>query len=110
LNLAKTSSLYQVGMKPCIWSKKEHEKDGTEWFRGGEEVTYTQNDIPRDPEVGRANVKIQANEGNNNAFLYNSNGAGEGTDYYYTLSFKYEFEPNKDDEVWFAHAVPSTYT
>ena len=27
LNLAKTSSLYQVGMKPCIWSKKRHEKD-----------------------------------------------------------------------------------
>lgn len=53
---------------------------------------------------------MKDNENNNNAFLYNNNGAGEGTDYYYTLSFKYEFEPNQDDEVWFAHAVPSTYT
>lgn len=53
---------------------------------------------------------MQNNENNNNAFLYNSNGAGEGTDFYYTFSFKYEFEPNTDDELWFAHAVPSTYT
>lgn len=32
LNLAKTTSLYEVGMKPCIWSKKRNEADGTEWF------------------------------------------------------------------------------
>ena len=47
---------------------------------------------------------------NNNAFLYNNNGAGEGIENYFTLSFKYEFTPNEDDEIWFAHAVPSTYT
>ena len=40
LNLAKTSSLYEVGMKPCIWSKKRNEADGTGWFFGGEEITY----------------------------------------------------------------------
>jgi cytosolic carboxypeptidase protein 2/3 len=51
LNLAKTSSLYQVGMKPCIWSKRKNQADGTEWFRGGEEISYTQNDIPRYPEA-----------------------------------------------------------
>jgi len=27
LNLAKTTSLYQLGMKPCIWSKRRHEKE-----------------------------------------------------------------------------------
>jgi len=53
---------------------------------------------------------MQANENNNNAFLYNNNGAGEGVDTYFTLSFKYEFQPNQDDEVWFAHAVPSTFS
>jgi hypothetical protein len=34
LNLAKTTSLYEVGMKPCIWSKKRNEADGTGWFFG----------------------------------------------------------------------------
>jgi hypothetical protein len=47
---------------------------------------------------------------NNNAFLYNNNGAGEGVESYFTLSFKYEFTPNEEDELWFAHAVPSSYT
>lgn len=40
----------------------------------------------------------------------NNNGAGEGVENYYTFSFTYEFEPNQDDEVWFAHAIPYTYT
>ena len=47
---------------------------------------------------------------NNNAFLLNNNGAGEGVDFYYTFSFTYEFEADADDEVWFAHAIPYTYT
>jgi len=34
---------------------------------------------------------------------------GEGVDYYYTLSFDYKFD-HLNDEVWFAHAVPYTYT
>ncbi len=40
LNLGKTTSLYQTGMKPCIWSKNKHEKEGVGWFRGGENITY----------------------------------------------------------------------
>lgn len=92
LNLAKTTSLYEVGMKPCIWSKRKNEADGTEWFFGGEEITYKQNQIARENE---SNIeKMQTNENNNNAFLYNNNGAGEGVDKYFTLSFKYEFTPN----------------
>ena len=31
-------------------------------------------------------------------------------DYYYTFSFCYEFEAHENDEVWFAHAIPSTFT
>lgn len=53
---------------------------------------------------------MKRNYNNNNAFLLNNNGAGEGVDFYYTFSFIYEFEANADDEVWFAHAVPYTYT
>ena len=100
-------------MLPCIWSKRKHDKDGQGWFKGGEDITYTQNDIPRETEnntVGQPMKKMQTNENNNNAFLYNNNGFGEGVDFYFTFSFSYEFVPNQDDEVWFAHAVPSTYT
>ena len=46
---------------------------------------------------------------NHNAFLYSYNGAGEGLEYYFTLSFIYEFE-EEEDEVWFAHAIPYTFT
>lgn len=104
LNLAKTASLYQEGMMPCIWSKKRHEEDGTGWFRGAVDITYTQNDIPRYTE------SEEIAQAGHNSFLYNNNGAGEGVDNYFTLSFKYEFEPNQNDEVWFAHAIPYTYT
>lgn len=110
LNLAKTTSLYQVGMKPCIWSKRRFEEEGLGWFRGGEEVTYTQNTILRETDFTADHQKMQTDENNNNAFLYNYNGAGEGVDTYFTLSFKYAFVPNQDDEVWFAHAIPSTYS
>jgi hypothetical protein len=53
---------------------------------------------------------MKGNLNNNNAFLLNNNGAGEGVDFYYTFSFTYEFQAGVDDEVWFAHAVPYTYT
>lgn len=46
---------------------------------------------------------------NNDKFLCKHNGCGEGVDNYYTLSFEYRFEYT-DDEVWFAHAVPYTYS
>jgi hypothetical protein len=41
--------------------------------------------------------------------LINNNGAGEGLEYYFTLTFEYEFEED-EDEVYFAQAVPFTYT
>jgi hypothetical protein len=110
LNLGKTTSLYQTGMKPCIWSKNKHEKEGVGWFRGGDNITYVQNEIPRYENEIQPPKHMKGNLNNNNAFLLNNNGAGEGVDFYYTLSFTYEFEANVDDEVWFAHAVPYTYT
>ena len=79
------------------------EKHG--WYRSCENIKYEQNDIPR---YNRANDKFVANL-NNDKFLYKNNGHGEGVENYYTLSFEYQFE-HTDDEVWFAHAVPYTYT
>jgi hypothetical protein len=96
-------------MKPCIWSKKKFDQDGTGWFRGGEDITYIQNDIHRDSDNDGIS-KMKDNQNNNNAFLYNNNGAGEGIETYFTLSFKYEFVANESDEIYFAHAIPSTFT
>jgi hypothetical protein len=35
-------------MKPCIYSKRKFEKEQIGWFRGGENITYKQNEIARD--------------------------------------------------------------
>mmetsp|Transcript_15522 Transcript_15522/g.23821 ORF Transcript_15522/g.23821 Transcript_15522/m.23821 type:complete len:155 (+) Transcript_15522:1296-1760(+) len=98
-------------MKPFVWSKRKFEEEGVGWFKGCDEISYQQNDIHREVDHHmEGGKKMQSNENNNNAFLYNNNGAGEGSDTYFTLSFKYEFMPNQDDEVYFAHAVPSTFS
>lgn len=95
-------------MKPCIWSKRRYEKEGVGWHRGGENISYKRNEIARyENEVcPPKNIK-----GNHNVFLLNNNNAwGEGMDYYYTFSFTYDFEAHSNDEVYFAHAIPYTYT
>jgi hypothetical protein len=40
LNLAKTTSLYQQGMKPCIWSRRKHQNEDIGWYRGGDNISY----------------------------------------------------------------------
>ena len=94
-------------MKPCIWSKRRHETEGVGWFRGGIDISYTKNKISRDMIID--NYDGQGENVTQNQFLMNNNGAGEGVETYFTLSFRYEFTPNQEDEVWFAHAIPSTY-
>ena len=114
MNLAKTASLYEHGMKPWAWSKRQHEKDGTGWHRTCENVSYSVNQIPRRYQVAEAGRRAKNNnryfKRATNRFLLDANGAGEGAENYYSLSFTYDFEANKDDEVWFAHAIPYTYT
>ncbi len=44
-------------MKPVVYSKRKHEQDGTEWFRGGDNISYTMNNINRyDNENGPPKV------------------------------------------------------
>ena len=43
LNLMKDDSLYSSGMKPFVFSKKKHEKDGEGWHRGGFNIVYAAN-------------------------------------------------------------------
>lgn len=110
LNLAKTTSLYQIGMKPCIWSTRRNKAEGLGWFKGGENIQYEQNDIPRYENQAGPPKFMKGQYNNNNLFLLNNNGAGEGVDFYYTFSFTYEFQANQDDEIYFAHAIPYTFT
>ena len=58
----------------------------------------------------RSRPALQATLNNNNQFLLSNNGAGEGVDFYYTFSFTYEFEAGVDDEIYFAHAIPYTFS
>lgn len=104
LNLSKPQSLYSLGMKPCIFSKTQNQLTGRDWFRGGEDVKYFQNEIPR-----KTNSQGNGNIHGNNNVLYNNNGAGEGLEYYFTLSFVYEFEQD-ESEVWFAQAAPYSFS
>ena len=97
-------------MKPCVWSKKKYEKEGTGWHRACYDISYSSNQITRDLDNGVQLKKMHGDQANNNAWLFNMNGAGEGVEHYYTLSFYYDFEPNQNDELWFAHAVPYTFT
>jgi cytosolic carboxypeptidase protein 2/3 len=54
MNLAKSASLYEQGMQPCIWSRRRSEQDGTGWFRGGDAISYSPNGIPRTYQVSYA--------------------------------------------------------
>ena len=45
-----------------------------------------------------------------NYFLLHNNNAGQGVEFYHTFSFTYEFKAHENEEVWFAHAIPYTYT
>ena len=92
LNFIKPTSLFQTGMKVSVFSKQQQHLSNRSWFKGGEDIAYFQNAIPRHSQ-GPSNT--------NNSFLLKSNPSGEGTDFFYTMSFTYEFGP-EDDEVWFA--------
>ena len=72
------------------------------WQRGCDNIKYYQNDILR-------NGLPLAKNKQSDKFLQQNNGLGEGDNNYYTLSFDYKFE-YLNDEVWFANAVPYTYT
>lgn len=44
INLYKDKSLYEKGMKPCVFSEKLHALKGERWHRAGEYVTYQKNE------------------------------------------------------------------
>ncbi|KAK4886667.1 hypothetical protein RN001_002938 [Aquatica leii] len=83
VNMTKDASLYNEGMKPLLYSKKDERLHNIGWRRCGDNITYFCND----------------------------NVGPEDTDQVmtYTLTFTLEF-PHDNDEVYLAYCYPYTYT
>lgn len=95
LNLMKPDSLYNHGMQPWVYSEKHKEITGIGWHRDGDNVSYKINDIVRNkhmipPDADKQTYKLIAR-------------------YYYTLTFTYT-QRYDNDEVYFAHSYPYTYS
>ncbi|XP_055913111.1 cytosolic carboxypeptidase Nna1 isoform X2 [Eupeodes corollae] len=84
VNLVKSDSLYNEGMRPLMYSTTNARVIGQGWRRCGENICYYRNDDENSNEEDEDNSS-------------------------YTLTFNIEF-PHDDDTVYFAHSYPYTYT
>lgn len=102
LNMIKSKSLYNDGMKVLIYSSKRNEasektkgvseqevKEMQGWHRGGEDLGYYQN-------------KYRKEQAQNNGPSFQQR-------YFYTFTFSHQFEYD-DDVVYFAYSMPYTYS
>jgi cytosolic carboxypeptidase protein 2/3 len=83
VNLTKPDSLFNMGMRPVLYSCVNAATKGAGWVRAGSDISYY-----------------------SNAFQRNNN-AGEGVMCYYTLSFAIEFQ-NPRDTYLIAYSYPYT--
>ena len=84
LNMAKSDSLYNYGMKVLCFSEKEQANNNRQWFRGGSDISYFQNNFRKETRNGKMG-------------------------YHYTFTFSYKFT-HSSDKVFFAYSMPYTYT
>ena len=85
LNLAKSDSLYNEGMRVLAFSSGLRKEAGLGWHRVGSDIGYYQNGYRRE------NVRFAQR-------------------YYYTFTFSHEFTGPDNDQVYFAHCFPYTYS
>lgn len=83
VNLEKSDSLYNMGLRPLMFSERTHAMQGMGWFRCGHNIAYFQNGIRR---------------------LHRSK-----TSYYQTLTFTIS-TPYANDTIYLAHCYPYTYS
>ena len=81
-NLSKRTSFYAQGMLVSIHSRERLRREGVGWQKGGQRVTFTASNFPREHHEG---------------------------EFYYCLAFEYDFEWD-GDEVYFALSQPYPYT
>ncbi|KAJ3104350.1 Cytosolic carboxypeptidase 2 [Phlyctochytrium planicorne] len=84
VNLLKSSSLYNVGLRPLMYSEYLAETKGIGWHRVGTNIDYYKNNTFADGDLSRP---------------------------YHTLTFTVTLPTDdSDDTVYFAHCYPYTYT
>ncbi|XP_013406856.1 cytosolic carboxypeptidase 2 isoform X3 [Lingula anatina] len=84
VNFMKPDSLYNNGMKPCMYSDKNAANNKIGWVRAGSEIKYYRNNLK-----------------------YNFGKGGERN--YYSLTWTWQAQ-YKDDTCYFAHCYPYTYS
>ena len=47
VNFTKNDALFNYGMGIAMYSTMMHKKHGTDWFRGGKDISYKKGQIPR---------------------------------------------------------------
>ena len=82
VNLMKSNSLYNSGMKPCFYSEIDAKTKKIGWRREGFDIKYFRNNTQR-PDSHRP---------------------------FYSLTFSFEFLNGPEDKCYFAHCYPYTYT
>ncbi|KAH8421133.1 hypothetical protein KR222_004671, partial [Zaprionus bogoriensis] len=87
VNLVKSDSLYNDGMRPVMYSTLGAKEKNEGWRRCGNNISYYRND---DESTNNNNEEDEDNSS-------------------YTLTFTIEFE-HDDDTVYFAHSYPYTYS
>ena len=85
VNLTKPDSLFNMGMRPIVYSCLDAATKNVGWVRGGSDISYYSNTYAR------------------------NNTAGEGVNCYYTLSFTIEFQ-NAKDTTLIAYSYPYGHT
>ena len=85
VNLTKPDSLFNLGMRPVVYSCWDGLTNNVGWLRSGSDIAYYVNPYVR------------------------NNNAGEGVSCYYTLSFTLEFH-NPKDTTLIAYSYPYTYS
>ena len=85
INFTKPDSLFNMGMRPVLYSTHDASSRGTGWVRAGTDISYYCSQYPR------------------------NNMQGEGQGYYYSLSFTMEFN-NAGDNYFIAYCYPYTYS
>ncbi|KAK2569276.1 Cytosolic carboxypeptidase 2 [Acropora cervicornis] len=83
MNLLKSGSLYNEGMRPLLYSEMDAAKKKIGWVRKGDDIKYYRNSIKREDTTKDK--------------------------YHYSLTWTCEF-PNEKDTYYFAHCYPYTYS
>lgn len=84
LNFIKPKGLFNEGMKVLIHSEKKEQREDIGWFRGGEELSYYQNNYRREHMTSYQRC-------------------------YYSFTFSYRFEYD-NDSVFFSYSQPYSYS